>query len=194
MFVPCAYPPLMWRQNRVEKLLVQDQASFHTVGDPFDGDGGNAPVLRGVVFPPFRLEDDEVRDLFRKVSGVKAAVGFDLVGNLLALVGVFKTGHAAEKLPTSRLGPVRGWFSSARLERAHLPLLFERQEVDLDIFYPKITDSLDPSGDHDPDVRPFFRNMAVFGGVVIADDQVGAVGGQVIFVLAAELGCLGCDV
>jgi hypothetical protein len=113
---------------------------------------------------------------------------------LLALVWVFKTGHAAEKLSTSRFGTVRGWFSSARLKRAQLPLLFERQKVNLDVFYPEITDSLDPGGDHDPNIWPFLRNMAVFGGVVVADDQVGAIGGEVIFVLAAELDCLSCNV
>jgi hypothetical protein len=84
-------------------------------------------------------------------------------------------------------------FAAGYLEGAQLPFLLQGEKVNVDVFDPEIANGLDPTSGHCPDVRAFFGDMAVFGGVVVADNQVGAVRRQVVLVLATELNCLCCD-
>lgn len=78
---------------------------------------------------------------------------------------------------------------AARLERLQLPLSLQGGKVDLCVLHPQISHDVNPPGVHRLDVVSFLGDMAVLGRVVVAYNEMGYVGGQIVLVDAAELLC-----
>lgn len=57
---------------------------------------------------------------------------------------------------------------------------------------PEISHGIDPAHGHGLDIRALLGDMSILGGIVLADDEVGNVRGQVVLVDAAELVRLLC--
>lgn len=102
---------------------------------------------------------------------------------------VLETGQAAsQSLPLAvvRVGAVG--IAAARLEGLKLPAVLQRSKVELLVLHPQCPHGVDPAGRHGLDVGPFLGDVAVLGRVVVADDEVGDVGGQIVLVDAAHVG------
>ena len=74
---------------------------------------------------------------------------------------------------------------ASRFESLKLVLLFELEEVDRIVVLPEIGDGVYPGGVHGADVLSLAGDVAVFGRVIVTDDEVGYVGGEVVLVHAA---------
>jgi hypothetical protein len=65
---------------------------------------------------------------------------------------------------------------------------FESIKINLLVVLPKLGHGLDPLSVHGFDIGSLAGDMAVLGGVIIADDEVRYIGRQVVLVDATKLG------
>ncbi len=89
---------------------------------------------------------------------------------------------------------MRGRGHPADLEGSQLPLPLEGGVVYGRVVAPQLGEGLDPSGVHGLRVGEGLGGVAVFGGVIVADEKVGHVNGEVFRVDAAEVNRLELDV
>lgn len=102
---------------------------------------------------------------------------------------VLETGQTASQSRSLVLDGVGAvGFAAAGLEGLELPADLQGSEIELVVLHPQRPHGVDPAGSHGLDVGPFLGDMAVLGGVVVADDEVGDVGGQIVLVDAAHVG------
>ena len=140
-----------------------------------------------LVLATFWLVDDEVGDATGQIAVISAATFFHHVDDVLALFGLHKAGRADQECSAGFGCAVdQVGFAAARLERLQFPFLLEGNEVDVGVLDPELAYGFDPAGGHGLDVGTLLCDMAVLGGIVVADDEVSTIGGEVVFVLAAE--------
>lgn len=101
---------------------------------------------------------------------------------------IVKACHAQQQAPSLRFGRISGIGElAACLQRLELMFAFDSREVNVDILHPQLPYGIDPGGIHGLDIGTFLGDMAVFWGVVVADNEMGHVGGEVVLVDSAEL-------
>lgn len=177
---------------------------------PLDGDAADVPPTGSTVFLALGFGDDEMGDLSREVGNVFAPVRLDLVLDQGAHViwrrrrqlwvrwtrlgwagrrTVLETGQTAPQSLSLALGRVGAvGIAAAGLEGLELPAVLQRSEVEVVILHPQGPHGVDPAGGHGLDVGPFLGDVTVLGRVIVADDEVSDIGGQVVLVDAAHVG------
>lgn len=147
-------------------------------------------------------------DGFVEVPGVFSAVGFNQSDDLCAVIlgtvsalcsgcgqgkgrgrTLFYTAHAAPEFASqtdlSIFSVVQG--TAASLEGLESPLLLQGTEVDGIVSYPAVPHGVDPAHGHRLDIGSGFGDMSVLCGVVLAYNEVGCPGGEIVLVASSQL-------
>ena len=104
----------------------------------------------------------------------------------IILLTVIKACETAKKPAAVTKLALRIDLLATSFEDFQRPLILQSCEVDWLVIYPKILHRLDPAGCHGLDIWPFLSDMAILSGVVFADNQVGDVWCEVVFVNTTE--------
>ncbi len=102
---------------------------------------------------------------------------------------VLETGQAAYQSLSLTLGRVgAAGKATTCLEGPQPPEGFQGSKVDLFVLNPQSPHGINPASSHGLDIGSLLGDMTVLGRVVVADDEVGDVGREVVLVDAAHVG------